>query len=107
MVFLSLGGIAMHAINGGTRSHSWKTQVAMTHGFGMVLSLLGGFGLLARLGVMHGSLPGWVWAKLAIWLVFGALIAVLLRKPNLSKPLWVIMILLGVSAAYFANYKPF
>ena len=71
MVFLSLGGVIMHAINGGEKEHSWRKPVAITHGIGLLLALVGGFGLLARLGVMHGTLPGWVLAKLGIWFVFG------------------------------------
>ncbi len=107
MVFLSLGGVAMHAINKGTKDHSWKKPVAITHGLGLLLSLVGGFGLLARLGVMHGTLPGWVLTKLGIWFTFAILIGVLIRKPSLAKPIWVLTILLGGVAAYLAGSKPF
>lgn len=43
MVFLSLGGITMHSINGGGRDHSWRKPVAITHGIGLLLALVGGF----------------------------------------------------------------
>jgi hypothetical protein len=107
MVFLSLGGAAMHAINGGEKNHAWRKPVAITHGLGLLLALVGGFGLLARLGIAHGGLPGWVIAKLGIWLILGALLAVLIRKKNLAKSLWIFVIFLGGVAAYLAGYKPF
>ena len=107
MVFLSLGGIGMHAINKGGRDHAWRKPVAMTHGLGLLLALVGGFGLLARLGVMHGSLPGWVLIKLGIWFIFAILIGALIRKPALAKSIWVLTILLGGFAVYLAGAKPF
>lgn len=107
MVFLSLGGVATHAINGGTKNHSWRKPVAATHGIGLVLSLVGGFGLLARLGIVQGGLPGWIWAKLVIWVFFAILVGVLVRKPTIAKPLWLVMITLGGLAAYLAGSKPF
>lgn len=107
MVFLAMGGAATHAINKGTKAHDWRKGIAITHGIGMFVSLLGGFGLMARLGIAHGGFPGWIWAKLLIWAIFGALIAVFLRKPTWSKGLWPAMILLGGLAAYFAGSKSF
>ncbi len=107
MVFLSLGGITMHVINGGTRAHAWRKSAAITHGLGLVLSLVGGFGLLARIGVMHGSMPGWATAKIGIWIVFAAMSGIVVRKTNLAKPLWILTILLGGTAAYLAGSKPF
>lgn len=107
MVFLSLGGLAMHVINKGTNDHLWRKPVAITHGLGLLLSLVGGFGLLARLGVMHGTLPGWVLTKLGIWLIFALLIGVLIRRPAFAKTTWVLTILLGGLAAYLAGSKPF
>ena len=107
MVFMALGGLATNAINGGGKKHRWRKPIAITHGVGLLISLVGGFGLLARLGIVHGTLPGWVIAKLVIWILFGALIAVIPRKPALAKPLWLIIIILGATAAYIAGSKPF
>jgi len=107
MVFLSLGGVAAASILGAAKDPRVRKWVAITHGSGMVISLVGGFGLLARLGIVHGGLPGWVMAKLAIWVIFGAMIALLARKPALVKSMWFVMIFLGVVAAYLAGSKPF
>lgn len=106
MVLMALGGVLLHRINGGTRTYSWRKPVAITHGVGMFLVLLGGFGMLPGLGI-HWPWPGWVIGKVIIWIVFGALIALIFRKPTLAKPLWWITIALAGLAAYLAGNKPF
>lgn len=107
MVVLALGGLATHAINGGGKEHPWRKGIAITHGVGLLISLIGGFGALARLGLAHDSLPGWIYAKLVIWLYFGALMALLIRRKQMAKKMWFVMILLVGCAAYLAGYKPF
>jgi hypothetical protein len=107
MVFVSLGASAMHSINGGRRDHSWRRPTAFTHGIGLFLVLVGGFGLLARLGISQGGLPGWIYAKLVIWFLLGAMLSVTIRIKSLARVSWPILILLGGTAAYLAGYKPF
>lgn len=107
MVFLSLGGAAGSAVNGAGKKYTWKRPIVITHGIGLLLSLVGGFGLLARLGIVHGGLPGWVLAKLGIWFVFAALVAVVVRKPRWAMSLWIVIIALGGVATYLAGSKPF
>ncbi len=107
MVFLALGGVATNAINEGSKNHSWRKPIAITHGIGLLLSLVGGFGLLARLGIIHSGLPGWVMAKLGIWVLFAVLIGVVSRKPGWAKLIWLLIIILGATAAYVAGSKSF
>lgn len=107
MVLLSLGGALLWFGSGGARSHSWRKHIALTHGVGLLLALVGGFGLLARLGIVHGGLPGWIWAKLGIWLVLGATLAAAPRVPKIARPLWWIVLILGGAAAWLAGSKPF
>jgi hypothetical protein len=106
MVLVALGGLLLHAINGGTKNHAWRKPVAITHGVGIFLVLLGGFGMLARMGILW-SWPGWVTGKVVIWVILGGLIAVIFRKPTLAKPLWWMTIALAALAAYLAGNKPF
>ena len=105
LTFSVLGGLALHAANGGTReSNSMAKLTGILHGVGLLMILVGGFGLLARLGTGFG---GWVWAKIAIWLVVGASAAVIKRSPSLSRMLlWLLPVLAGV-AAWLAINKPF
>ena len=106
MVFLSLGGITMHVINGGSKAHAWKKPLMITHGIGLLFSLVGGFGLLARIGVMHGTMPAWAILKLEIWGVFAIAVSLITRKQTIAKPMWVLILLLGGFAAYLAGSKP-
>ncbi len=82
--------------------------MAFFHGLGVFLILLGGFGMLARLGIVRGtSWPGWVWAKVAIWAVLSAAAFLPYRFPALARPILVLLPVLGGIAAYMAIYKPF
>ena len=108
LVAIALGGLSVFTMNGGTRQgNRARRLVAITHGVGLFLVLLGGFGALARLGLARDGLPGWIWAKLAVWIVFGALISIPYRKPELARGLWFLIPVLGAVAAYMALYKPF
>jgi hypothetical protein len=107
MVYLALGGAVTHALNGGERADGWRKTLAMTHGVGLVFALIGGFGLLARLGLSGNGLPGWIYMKLVIWMIFGGATAFLLRKPALGRIVWAVAIALGALAAYLAGSKPF
>lgn len=106
MVIMALGGVLLHRITGGSQHHTWRKPVAITHGVGMLLILIGGFGMLAHLGTFW-PLPGWVIVKITIWIILGALVTVVFRNPTLAKPLWWITIFLGGLAAYMASNKPF
>lgn len=81
----------------------WKKRLVAAHGVGLFLVLLGGFGMLARLGL---GLTGWVHAKLAIWLVLGGFIA--LRR-SVGAASWGVALvpLLAALAGYVAYTKPF
>jgi uncharacterized membrane protein SirB2 len=107
MILLSLGGVSAYAINGGDKANNtFRKGLGITHGIGLVLVLVAGFGLLARLNISW-PWPGWVFVKLAVWLIFGVLSAVAYRMGNRGRSLWYIMILLGAIAIYAAVQKPF
>lgn len=106
MIVISLGGMAMHAINGGGRKHRFRWSVAITHGLGMLGAIVSGFGLLARIETA-APLPGWAIAKMGIWLSLGVVVSPLMRKPSWAKVLWYLIIALTAAAAYLANFKPF
>jgi len=78
------------------------------HGFGVFLILLGGFGMLARLGIAHGAdWPGWIWVKIGVWALLSIAALLPLRFPRSALPLLLLLPLLGGIAAYMAIYKPF
>ncbi len=106
IVIMAMGGaIVLGTANEEARSR-WKKLAMITHGSGLALALLGGFGLLARMGI-SGMWPGWVFVKVLIWLTLGGAATLALRVPRFSTPLWWGSILLAGVATYMANYKPF
>lgn len=108
LTFAVLGGLMLTVANGATKQNSKvRKLIGMTHGIALFVVLLGGFGLLARLGITHGGFPGWVWGKLTIWVLLGIMLAVPYRKPELARPLFFLMPVLGAIAAWLAIYKPF
>ena len=108
LVMSALGGTAVHAVSGGTKqTNQARGLQAALHGVGVLLILVGGFGMLARLGFRHGAMfPGWLLVKLAVWLVAAALLFIPYRWPALARPIYLALPVLGGLAAYMAIYKP-
>ena len=103
MVFLSYGGMIVRSVLG-SDNKDIRRLGAMTSGIGLVLILVGGFGLLAKL--QYGW-PVWVLVKVAVWVLLGAMIAIINRKPEYSQYSWWGTILLGVIALLMVVLKPF
>ena len=103
MIFLAYGGLIFRSLLGeeGVRLRKFA---GLTAGIGLLLALLGGFGLIAKLGY---GFPVWIWIKMGIWLALGGLIAVVNRKPEIGKILWWVVVILGIVAVAVANLKPF
>lgn len=108
LMFVAIGGVAVHAANGGKKGESaTRKLVSIGHGIGALLVLVGGFGMLARMGMQHGAgFPAWLWVKIAIWLVLSAVVLIPYRKPALARPFFVLLPLLAGVAVYMAVYKP-
>jgi hypothetical protein len=105
-MFMALGGIALHVVNGGTKqSNVGRKLTASLHGTALFIILLGGFGMLARLGIAQGGLPPWIYAKLGIWAVMAVMGTVMYRTPVVAKWMLVALPLLGMVAAWLAVGK--
>ncbi|HSR54261.1 MAG TPA: hypothetical protein VLV83_25835 [Acidobacteriota bacterium] len=105
MIMISLGGLLLVHSLGGERASAWRKTGLMTNGIGLLIALVAGFGLVAKLGYAM-PWPGWVFAKVLIWIVF-ALLVVLARRMSGSALIWWASIVIGALAAYLAVYKPF
>lgn len=108
-VFMVIGGLSAYAAASamcGAEIPQSRRIFGLVHGFGMGLSLLGGFGLLARMGI-HGDWPGWVFVKLIVWLALGAIMAPVKRSPKSAKLLWGVMFALVFLNVYVTIAKPF
>lgn len=98
----------MHMLSGGTRAGLPRRRtLALTHGAASFLVLLGGFGMLARLGIVHDGLPNWVLVKLTIWLALSAALALALRTTAGARAVLIGAPLLALLAAGIAMFKPF
>ncbi|MGH7477340.1 MAG: hypothetical protein ACRELD_13795 [Longimicrobiales bacterium] len=108
LLFLALGAAAVlpRAPTGAERK--LRRLALATHGVGALLALTGGFGMLARLGIVQAhAFPGWVVAKMALWTLaaFAPLAAGRLRAGPWA--IWIALPLIGLGAAYLARFKPF
>jgi hypothetical protein len=105
LTVVALGGMAIHAANGGTQEQSLTRRLTTaSHGTGLLLVLVAGFGMLARL---EGSaVRGWVVIKLLIWLVLGLAALVPYRRPQFARVLFFVVPLLAALAAIVAITKP-
>ncbi|MEM1203110.1 MAG: hypothetical protein AAGN66_07760 [Acidobacteriota bacterium] len=105
--FFSVGGLVLRAMDAGTDKTAARKLAGMCHGIAMLLLVVSGFGLMARLGIPHNwAFPPWIWGKLAIWTTLGIVLSLIHRRPELLKPLWFVIPLLGGLAAWLALYKP-
>jgi hypothetical protein len=86
-----------------------KTKLRMIlSGIFLLTSLVGGFGLMARLGIPQSQWPFWIWIKMTIWILVGSLGHILLKRaPRLMRFYIQVSFLLFILAAWAANYKPY
>ena len=108
-LMVALAGMAAHSAAGHTKAENRNYRALLAlHGLGALVALTGGFGLLARIGVGAGSpLPGWVWAKLALWVLLGGMVALPYRNRSLARALLFLLPVLGFVGALLAGYKLF
>ncbi len=102
VVFFSFGAVMLYT--------DAPKHVKIINGVASFLILVGGMGLLARVGVGHGGgFPFWVWAKMAIWLVLAVAFPVSAKRlpQNLRFPAYGLFLALLFAAHYFALYKPY
>lgn len=106
-VFLLIGGLgalwAMAASATDESRRAARKLLLAVQGVAMFLILLAGFGMLARLGI-SGSWPLWVWIKIAIWILLGALPVLLRRPARPIGPVFFLIPALGVLAAWAAVF---
>jgi cytochrome bd-type quinol oxidase subunit 2 len=107
-LIFSLGGLWLQATDDRVRvSDRVRKVLGMVHGAALLIILIAGFGLLARLGITQGfAWPWWVWGKIGIWILLGATAIVMRRTTALARSWWLVVPILGAAATYLAIYKP-
>ena len=103
LLFLGMGGQLFSADSERGRSPKITT---ILHGVGLLAMLVGGFGMMARLGIQW-PWPGWLIAKLGVWLLIGAFPVAVRRQLVPYGAAWLMAAVLGAVAAWLAIIKPF
>ncbi len=96
-LFLSLGALLVCSGN--------KKKIMTLHGLALLVLLVSGFGLMARLKMF--TFPFWVILKLCIWFILGVLIPVMISRKVNKKWSWLIVFVGGFGAVWLAVLKPF
>lgn len=107
MLFMSLGGYSATSINDIPKPKNLARKwLAAFHGFGTLVILVSGFGLMARTNIEHGEpWPTWLIGKMAIWFVLASFIALIPRIPKLAPVFLFLAVGLGGTNAWLATYK--
>ena len=106
VLFMALGGAIFMSLAGADKKGP-RVLSMILHGVFVLLVLVGGFGLMARLGVSHKEgWPLWLKVKLGLWLLLGGFVIVPRRLPKINKVVWPLVVILGFLAVYMAVHKP-
>ncbi len=105
IILLSLGAIASHRLQGGTKENFKNRKFFMAfHGIGLLLAIIAGLGLV---GGRFSFASGWIWIKLAVWLALGAYPVIFFKQKEDSKTPYFILIGLLLLALFAVEFKPF
>ncbi len=104
MLFLGYGALLGRSMTGINDTRVRKLG-SITSGIGLLLILVAGFGLIAK--IYGNSFQGWMIVKLIIWIALCGLIAVINRKSTLALLLWWGLIALGAMASALVYLRPF
>jgi sulfite exporter TauE/SafE len=102
-LFTALGALAATA---GSSSVPLRRLAAIAHGVAVVVILVAGFGLLARLG-HFGDVPAWAYGKMGLWALLAVAVIPLKRKPEWAPALWLLIPVIGSLAVWLAVSQPF
>lgn len=101
MMLMSLGGLALHGMNGGTKENNASRKLAAAiHGTGLLLVLGAGLHMIGGYAHLDHGLLG---AKLLLWLLLGGAVAVVQRGAGMARLVWFAGPLLVALAALLGS----
>lgn len=103
LTICGLGGLWALTVATGEALTGRRRLLLATHGVALLLVLVGGFGMLARLGI-SGPWPLWIWIKMGVWLLLASLPVILRRAGTAGVPLFFLAPILGAIAAWAALF---
>jgi hypothetical protein len=98
ILFLSFGAVAA--------SDTRRKWVSALHGIALLLLLVAGFGMIARLKIMW-PWPSWLLIKIVIWFLLGGVLVVGRKRLIPVSYFLILVTALGAISAYAALFKPF
>ncbi len=105
LLLFTTGGLVIGIHNKGDKNFPAYKKLAAGQGISLLLLLIAGFGLMARLNL--SPLPLWVILKLVIWLLFAFSLTLLKKNPKNLLPTIGLISFLALSAILLAILKPF
>jgi len=98
-------GLALTMLSFGSLITKYSKCGVIGHGVGLLLLLVSGFGLQQK--VLAGTFPGWLIAKLVLWLVLGGMLVLVKRGKLKPGPAWLILLAIVAVAAFLVFKRPF
>lgn len=103
LVFLAYGLLIARAMLG-SNDATLRKFGSIASGVGLVLILVGGFGLLAK--IWGNTFHPWVIIKLVTWVLLGGAIALINRLPHLGRIWFWVVFILGLVSILAVYLKP-
>ena len=106
LLFMSLGAMCVYCRNGGTKEDNPSRKfLASMHGLGLLLTIIGGMGLMKAFAVSANGMPAWIIVKLCIWLFLGMASMLVYKFPKRATLFFFLFCFCGCLAGLAAWFK--